>query len=262
MEDHLLAEKKDHIGWLIFNRPEKHNAVSYEMWQGIPQILADFEQDPEVRVVVLKGAGEKSFISGGDISQFGEKRDTAEAIGVYDKAIGKAMETLMGLEKPTIAMIHGFCIGGGLQTALSCDLRFATEPSLFGVPAARLGVGYSYRGAERMAQLVGPAWAKEIFFTGRLFSTTEVREMGLLNRVVPDIQALEELVDQYAEMIAQNAPLTIKAVKVAIEEHAKNPDHRDMERVNQLVKDCMYSEDYREGRTAFMEKRPPQFQGK
>lgn len=257
----MLAHVEDGIGWMTFNQPEKRNAISYDMWVAIPGIVAAFASDDEVRVVVMKGAGDKAFVSGADISEFEEKRGTTDAIEVYERAIAAAHVALKGLEKPLIAMIRGFCVGGGMAISLAADIRVTADDGQFAIPAARLGLGYGYRGIKDLMQLVGPSHAKEIFFTARRFSAQEAKEMGLVNRVVPAAD-LEKSAKELAAMIAGNAPLTVRAVKAAVGEGLKDPVERDLERVEALVAECFASEDYVEGRRAFMEKRRPQFKGR
>jgi enoyl-CoA hydratase/carnithine racemase len=257
----MIARKEDGIGWMIFNQPEKLNAVSYDMWLAVPKIIADFEADPSVRVIVLAGAGEKAFVSGADISEFEQKRGTADAIKVYNEAGDRANAALINATKPTLAMIRGYCIGGGLGIALTVDLRICGDTSTFAVPAAKLGLGYAYGGIKRLADVVGPSFAKEIFFTARQFTAEEARVMGLVNRIVP-VAELEAYVRKYAATIAGNAPLTVKAAKMAINAAVKDPDKRDLGTVQAAVDACFASEDYKEGRTAFMEKRRPAFQGR
>jgi enoyl-CoA hydratase/carnithine racemase len=257
----MIARREDGIGWLVFNQPEKLNAVSYDMWVAVPKIIAAFEADPDVRVIVLTGAGEKAFVSGADISEFEQKRGTADAIKVYNEAGDRANAALINATKPTIAMIRGYCIGGGLGLALTVDLRICGDTSTFAVPAARLGLGYAYAGIKRLVDVVGPSFAKEIFYTARHFTAEEARIMGLVNRVLP-VADLESYVRKYAATIAGNAPLTIKAAKMAINAAVKDPDKRDLASVQAAVDACFASEDYREGRTAFMEKRKPAFRGR
>ena len=162
LTEKLVATKEGAIGWIIFNNPERHNAVSLEMWQSLPLVLNAFSADPEVRVIVLRGAGEKAFVSGADISQFKEKRSSAEAVKIYNATSDAASEALRNCPKPTIAMIRGYCIGGGTATAVNCDIRIAAEDARFGVPAAKLGLGYRFSGINRLATLVGPQFAAEI----------------------------------------------------------------------------------------------------
>ena len=256
----LLGEKDGAIGWMIFNHPERRNALSIDMWQGISRVLEAFEADPEVRVIVFKGAGDKAFISGADISQFGEHRDSKQANDTYNAHIGSATRAMTGLSKPSIAMVGGFCIGGGLAVALTCDLRICSDDSRFGIPAARLGLGYGFDGLKALADLVGPSYAKEILFTARHFDAAEALRIGLVNRVTSR-EELEPTVWHYADMIGQNAPLTVKAAKMAVREAMKDPERRKLDAVNAAVDACFQSADYAEGRKAFMEKRKPVFRG-
>jgi enoyl-CoA hydratase/carnithine racemase len=257
----LIVKKSDGVGYLILNQPEKHNAISYEMWLGIAQVIADFEADDDMRVIVVSGEGGAAFSSGADISQFERQRQSAEKIKVYDGAAGRAQDNLTRVSKPTIAKITGYCIGGGLATALCCDLRFASDDSRFGIPAAKLGLGYGFGGLKALAQLVGPTRAKEIMFTARQFDAVEAYNMGLVNRVLSRDE-LDSFVNEYTKTINGNAPLTIKACKRIIDEIGKDPDDRDLDLCQRLVDDCFASEDYKEGRRAFMEKRKPRFRGR
>ena len=259
--DKMLAHVEDGVGWITFNQPNKRNAVSLAMWQAIPEIIEYFAGSDEVRVVVLKGSGDKAFVSGADISEFEEVRNTPEQVEIYEAATGAANFALKSLEKPLIAMIRGFCIGGGMAIALTADLRVTADDGQFGVPAAKLGLGYGYGGIKELMNIVGPSFAKEIFFTGGRFSAADAETMGLVNRVVP-VDELEALVTSLATTIAENAPMTVKAAKAAINEGTKNPDERELDLVAAMVEACFNSEDYKEGRRAFMEKRKPEFQGK
>ena len=257
----IIGRIEGAVGWLTFNNPERRNAMSLEMWAGMATVLERFEADPEVRVIVLSGAGGRAFVSGADISQFESQRASAEQVAAYDAVSGEAGRRLAESMKPTIAMIHGYCIGGGLGIAIGCDMRIASEGSKFGVPATRLGLGYAALGIKKLMDLVGPSFAKEIFITARHFSAAEAQGMGLVNRVLPEAD-LEAYVRGYCDTIADNAPLTIKAVKVAVEEMSRASTDVDHERCDVAVKACFASADYIEGRRAFMEKRRPIFQGR
>ena len=256
----LIGRKEGQIGWLIFNNPDRRNAVSLEMWRAIPDVLSAFEADPEVRVVVFTGAGDKAFVSGADISQFEAERTDSSAEARYSAASGAANAAMAGLSKPSIAMIRGYCIGGGLAVALTTDIRICEEGSRFAIPAARLGLGYGFGGIKALIDLVGPAIAKEILFTARQFSAEEALRVGLVNRVVPAAD-LEAVVRDYARMIGQNAPLTVRAAKIAAREALRDADKRRLADVEAAVAACFDSADFKEGRTAFMEKRPPVFRG-
>ncbi len=257
----LLGQKDGAIGWMIFNQPERRNAISLDMWGAIPTVLAAFEADQEIRVIVFKGAGDKAFISGADISQFGEHRDDRAANAVYSAQSAAATRAMAGLTKPSIAMIRGFCIGGGMAVALTCDLRICSEDSRFGIPAARLGLGYAFEGVKTLTDLVGPSAAKDILFTARHLDAAEAAGMGLVSRVTaPD--DLEATVRTYAHWMGQNAPLTLRAAKIAVREAMKDPDRRDLASVTAAVDACFQSADYAEGRKAFMEKRRPAFRGR
>ena len=256
----LVGRKDGQVGWMIFNNPERRNAVSLEMWRAIPDVLAAFEADPEVRVIVFTGAGERAFVAGADISQFEAERNDAAAEARYSSASAAANAAMAGLSKPSIAMIRGYCIGGGLAVALTCDLRICTEESRFAIPAARLGLGYGFGGVKALIDVVGPSIAKEILFTARQFSAEEALRVGLVNRVAPAAE-LEALVREYAAMIGANAPLTLRAAKLAAREAVRDPDKRRLSEVEAAVAACFDSADFKEGRTAFMEKRPPKFRG-
>lgn len=256
----MIAKVEDGVGWCIFNNPARRNAVSLEMWQGVNDIMAAYRADPAVRVVVLAGAGDKAFVSGADISEFEEKRNSAEAAEQYEKVSAGARSALAAFEKPMIAMIRGYCIGGGMAVALSADIRIACEGSQFAIPAARLGLGYGLDGLKKLTELVGPAMAKDILFTARRLQADEALRIGLINRLVAEDE-LEDTVREYAAMIAENAPLTIKAAKAAVNEALKDREVRDVAGVEAMVRACFDSDDYAEGRRAFMEKRKPVFRG-
>jgi len=259
-EGKLIARRENGLGWLIFNNPERRNALSLAMWQGITEIVREFEADPAVRVIVLKGEGEKAFTAGADISRFESERGTPEGVIAYEKATREAYSAVRQAAKPTIARIHGFCMGGGMAMAISCDLRVAAQGAVFGIPAARLGVGYAYEAVKTLVDLVGPSFAKEVLYTARQFTTDEALAMGLINRAVPP-EALDGAVADMAGRIAENAPLTIAAVAAAVADLLAEPAQRDRAAVDEMVATCFASADFEEGRTAFLEKRKPNFRG-
>ena len=258
--DKMLAEVDGGIGWVTYNNPARHNAISLEMWEAQGTILESFQNDDDVRAVVLRGAGGKAFVSGADISEFESKRATVEQREHYAHVSAHAGRWLGRLDKPLIAMIQGYCIGGGLATALAADVRFATPGSRFGIPAAKLGLGYDYGGIATLARLVGPSVARDILFSARFLDADEALRVGLINFVVED-DALESRVRDYAGLVCANAPLTVRLCKAAINEFERDPGERDLAKLEAMVNACFESEDYKEGRRAFMAKRRPNFRG-
>ena len=257
----IVAEIEGGVAWLRINQPERRNAISLEMWQGLADATAAFEADDAVRVVVMHGVGGRSFAAGADISEFEQQRANAEQKQRYGEIAARGQNGLAQLSKPLIAMIQGYCIGGGMGIALQADVRFAAEGSRFGIPAARLGLGYEYPGLAALARLVGPSVAKDILFSARQIEAAEALRIGLANFVVPTDE-LEGRVRDYAANIAANAPLTIQAAKAAMRVFERYSQRDDALAVETLVNRCFDSDDYREGRQAFMDKRPPQFKGR
>ena len=262
MTAQLLVSNENGVGRLILNQPHKLNAIALEMWRGIASALDDFAADDSVRVVVIEGArGDKpAFSAGADISQFATQRDSKDAVARYEQAVHEGEQALSAINKPTIAKIHGYCVGGGLAVALCCDLRIASSISTFGIPAAKLGLGYTLDSLKPLVDLVGPSVAKEVLYTAKRFSAEEALTMGLINRCVAS-EDLDAFVDDYTRSIVANAPWTIRAVKTVIGEALKDDALRDVELCAAAVARCYDSNDYTEGRTAFMEKRKPQFTG-
>ena len=256
----MIAKKQDGVGWMTLNNPERHNAISLEMWDAALEIMADFAADPTIRVMVLTGAGSKAFASGADISKFKDERQEADALAHYQATTQRAYAALQAMPIPTIAMVRGYCIGGGTAVAVCCDIRICNDSAKFGVPAAKLGLGYGLGRAKPLVDLVGPAYAKEMFFTGRHFDAQEALRMGLVNRVVTD-DALEATVQEMARTIAENAPLTVRCAKTVVGELLKDAQQRDVAAAERAVDACFASSDYREGQAAFMEKRKPRFTG-
>jgi enoyl-CoA hydratase/carnithine racemase len=261
MAGKIIAEKDGAIGWVTFSNPTKHNAVSKEMWDGLSDAVESYDADDDIRVIILKGDGEKAFVAGADISRFEDERASEDAIKAYGDSVTRAYDALKDTPKPTIAMIRGYCIGGGTGIAVCCDMRICAEDAQFGIPAAKLGLGYGYDNIRKLTDVVGPSAAKEIFFTARRFSAGEAKDMGLANRVVPAGE-LESYVRNYAETIAGNAPLTVKSVKVIVGEIMKDPETQDPDLCQNVMDACFDSDDYVEGRRAFMEKRKPNFAGR
>jgi enoyl-CoA hydratase/carnithine racemase len=257
----LIVKREGATGWIIFSSLSKLNALTYEMWRGIPEAVAEHERDPAVRMVALRGTGDKAFTSGADVTEFAHARDSIGATASYNRAVEDVNVALTNCPKPTLAFIQGICFGGGLGIAARCDIRVCSDDSTFSLPAARLGLGYSYASIMRLAHVVGPAYCAEIMFTGRRYSAEEALQMRLVNRVVPQLE-FERVVAEYATMIAENAPLTIAAGKRCLIEGYKDPAQRDMRMVQGMIDTCYTSEDYREGREAFMQKRKPVFRGR
>jgi len=258
----LLMEKDGPIGWLIFNRPEKRNAVGIETWQLMPEYAKELAADDAIRVVILRGAGEQAFVAGADISQFKDRRRNMEDEAEYRRIGARGREALASLSKPLLAMIHGYCVGGGVSIAIGCDIRIASDDARFGIPAARLGLGYHYSGMEQLMALIGPSYTKEIFFTARTdWSAQDALRMGLVNQVVPKAE-LETFTREYALTIARNAPLTLRSAKASVNELLRPSEKRDLAMLERLIADCFNSQDYQEGVRAFSEKRRPQFQGR
>ena len=260
-EGKLAVEKRGTVGWVIFDHPERRNAINGAMWRAIPPAMERLESDPQVRCVVFRGAGAEAFAAGADISEFENVRSAHGAVAEYDALLDQVLHAIQDARKPSIAMIHGYCIGGGLEVALACDLRYCGESAQFGIPAARLGIAYNVEGHKRLVETVGHARAREIMFLGRRYAAAEALQMGLVERVVPDAE-LERLIAETTATLSENAPLSIANSKTIIEEFAKSSGTPDAERMRRAIERCARSEDYAEGRAAFMEKRRPVFKGR
>jgi enoyl-CoA hydratase/carnithine racemase len=243
-----------------FNNPARHNALSVDMWEAVPALLRQAEVDDRVRLVVFSGAGEKSFVSGADISQFEDLRAARDAVTRYEQLAENALMSIYRFSKPTLACIRGYCIGGGVNVAISCDIRIASSDSVFSIPAARLGLGYRYSAMKNLVDLIGPGAAKDLFFTARKIDAVEAKALGLISRLCAPEQ-LSVLLDEYSAALAANAPLTVRAGKAITTEILKPSPELDLALCQSLIRGCFDSADYAEGRRAFMEKRKPVFTG-
>ncbi len=258
--ERIKTYQDEKIGWIIFNNPNRHNAMSLEMWQGLGDALKIYSETPQIRVVILRGEGGKSFISGADISEFKSERSNSEQKGVYDITMERANNLLSSFEKPIIALIEGYCIGGGLATALQADIRIAIPSSTFGIPAAKLGLGYGIEGLGKLVSIIGPANSRDLMLSARLLNSKEAKNMGLINFVFPAKTVVSKTME-YATNIANNAPLTIRAAKSTINAWETETIHKYREVISKLIDTCFDSKDYQEGLKAFREKRNPQFLG-
>jgi enoyl-CoA hydratase len=257
----LVVEKKDRVGWIVFDQPAKHNAINGAMWRGIAPAMSEFDADPEVRCVAFRGAGTAAFSAGADISEFEGKRASEESVGQYDDLLDEVLHAIQDSRKPSLAMIYGYCLGGGLEIALACDLRYCAAAAQFGIPAAKLGLAYNVEGHKRLLETVGHARAREIMFLGRRYKAGEALSMGLVHNVLPDGE-LDPYVEKTLQTLCANAPLSIANTKTILEEYVKSSGAPDAARMRASIERSARSEDYREGRRAFMEKRKPRFTGK
>ena len=249
------------MGWIVFDQPAKRNALNDAMWRGIAPAMSQFDADPEVRCVAFRGAGTEAFSAGADISEFEKRRASEESVGQYDTLLDQVLHSIQDSRKPSLAMIYGYCLGGGLEIALACDLRYCAASAQFGIPAARLGLAYNVEGHKRLLETVGHARAREIMFLGRRYPADEALAMGLVQKVLPDSE-LQSYVDGVLQTLSENAPLSIANSKTLIEEYVKAAGAPDHARMQASIERCARSEDYKEGRRAFMEKRKPRFRGK
>ena len=257
----LIIRREGATGFIVFSNPSKRNALTYDMWKRVPEAVAQLERDGDVRIIVVRGDGDTAFAAGADISEFDRMRDSVGATASYNEAVDDANASLFICSKPTLASIRGPCIGGGLEIAAHCDVRFCTDDAIFSLPAARLGMGYAYASIVRIEQLIGPAYCAEMVFCGLRYSAQEALHMRLVNRVVP-VAELGRVVAEYCLAVAENAPLTVAAMKRALVESYKDRTERDMRTVRTMIDNCFSSDDYREGRRAYQEKRKPVFRGR
>jgi enoyl-CoA hydratase/carnithine racemase len=257
----VLRRREGAVGWIIISNYGKLNALTYDIWRKMPDAVSELERDSAVRVIALRGDGNSAFSSGADVAEFDTTRESAGAVSSYNWVVDQATEAIARCAKPTLARIQGPCIGGGVALAMHCDARICSEDAVFSLPGAKLGLGISYANTNRLAQIVGLGYCAEIQFTGRTYNAQEALHMRLVNKVVP-LADLDRIFGEYCNDIAGNAPLSLAVMKRSLIEGQKDPDKRDLRQVNAMVEDCYASQDYREGRAAFMQKRKPDFKGR
>ncbi len=261
MTEKILSEVLNGIGWIIFNNAERRNAISLAMAEKVTQLIAEHSENDDVRTVVIRGEGGKSFVAGQDISEFEKSRSTSDDIGRYERITNGMYEGVRQCPKPVIAMIEGYCMGGGMALACACDIRICSDNSVFAIPAGRLGIGYRANFTRWVVETVGGPVAKEILFTSRRYDAAEALQIGLVNRVIP-VGELAGFVQEYASSIVENAPLSVRAAKYIVNAVGDSPSRWDTETIQNFIDACSNSDDYIEGRRAFMEKRTPNFKGK
>ena len=259
--ENLIVETEGPTGWITFNDPQRHNAISFDMWDHLPRALDAFNEDPDIRSVVLTGAGERAFVSGANISQFEDLRTSSSAVDEYERVAEVAQLAIQNFPKPLIARINGYCIGGGVNIALCCDMRIASDVSTFAVPAARLGLGYRFSAIQNLVRASGMANALEIFLTAARYSAADAREKGLIHVCCPK-EELDSTLQTYLDKINSNAPLTMAAGKFMIRAVSDRLSEIDMDVMRERILECFASEDYQEGKRAFAEKRQPRFRGR
>lgn len=262
MGEEILLDKRNGIATVIINRPAQRNAVTYAMWGRLTALVAELERDPEVRVVILRGAGTQAFSAGADIAEFEEQRKNSAMARTYHKAVEEALEAVAHFPRPTIAMVAGYCMGGGLELATAADLRIAGDNARFGIPTAKLGIVVGYHEMARLVRLVGPGRTIDILLTARLVEADEALRIGLVSRLVP-LAELEATTERVAAEIAGYAPLSHRWHKQMLESVLRDPG---LERLTpdeaKITFACFDTEDFREGRRAFLEKRKPVFRGR
>lgn len=257
MSDHLTIESDDSVATVTLNRPDSHNAISLGMYRDLPDLVAGLDADPGVKVLVVRGAGERSFASGADITEFQQVRGNAESARVYNEHVAAAERALESFTKPTVAMIHGYCIGGGFGLALACDLRFGDERSRFAITPAKLGLVYSLESTKRLVDLVGPARAKWVLYSGQLIHAERALQLGVLDEL-HDAAELEQATYDFARLVATRAQFSVRAAKEIVD-RIGDGQNADDEYTTQLRNSSFDTDDYAEGVRAFLAKRSPEF---
>ena len=258
MSDHLLVERQGAVATVVLNKPQSHNAISIDMYRDLPGIVAELDADPSVKVIVLRGAGQKSFASGADISEFEQERSDATKARNYNQHVAAAEQAIEGLSKPTIAMIHGYCIGGGAGLAMACDLRFADDRAKFAVTPAKLGLVYSLESSKRLVDLAGPSRAKWILMSGQQIQAERALQLGLFDELYPQAE-LEAATYEFAELITTRAQFSVRAGKTMVGKVLAG-QVRDDDATLELRNSSFDTEDFAEGVRSFLEKRPPRFE--
>ena len=257
----LIVRRQGAVGSILFSNVARHNAMTYAMWHEFPERLHELDTDPAVRVIVLSGDGDKAFVSGADISQFQQNREEEGMQQAYNCALVTAYGAPSRCEKPVIAKIRVFSMGGGLGIAAGCDIRICSDDAQFRMPAARMGLGYAFPGVQKFVALIGPAHAADIFFSARRFDAAEALRIGFVQRVTGTAD-LDAVLDEYCGVVAANAPLAVASAKRSIVEAGRDESRRDMNAVEGLIEAAGESEDHEEASAAFMEKRMPVFKGR
>jgi enoyl-CoA hydratase/carnithine racemase len=258
MSDHLLVERQGAVATVVLNKPQSHNAISIDMYRDLPAIMAELDADRTVKVVVMRGAGQKSFASGADISEFEQERSDAAKAKNYNQHVANAEQAVEGLTKPTIAMIHGYCIGGGAGLALSCDIRLADERAKFAITPAKLGLVYSLESTKRVVDLAGPSRAKWILMSGQQIQAERALQLGLFDELYP-VEELEKAAYDLAELITTRAQFSVRAGKVMVQK-VVGGQVRDDQATTDLRNSSFDTVDFAEGVRSFLEKRPPRFE--
>jgi enoyl-CoA hydratase/carnithine racemase len=258
VSDHLLVERQGAVATVVLNKPQSHNAISIDMYRDLPAIMGELDADPSVKVVVMRGAGQKSFASGADISEFEQERSDAAKAKNYNQHVANAEQAVEGMVKPTIAMIHGYCIGGGAGLALSCDIRFADERAKFAITPAKLGLVYSLESTKRVVDLAGPSRAKWILMSGQQIQAERAFQLGLFDELYP-VEELEKATYEFAELITTRAQFSVRSGKTMVRKVVAG-QVRDDEATTDLRNSSFDTEDFAEGVRSFLEKRPPRFE--